>query len=100
MSADRNAEQTPGEALRNEAEALIWSLLDDQIDDSGVERLEKLLSEHEAIRRRYVECVQLHVDLTEHFSPRDRSVAEGDILNPLISENLPGPEGTHTPLGE
>ena len=100
MSADRNAEQTPGEALRNEAEALIWSLLDDQIDDSGVERLEKLLSEHEAIRRRYVECVQLHVDLASHFQVSDQQQSDGNVLSSVISENMPGADGSHSPMSD
>ena len=99
MNAEPNRTTSP-EDLLSEAETLIWALLDDQLEEVDVARLEQLLTSHESVRRRYAECVQLHVDLTEHFSPRDRSVAEGDILNQLISENLPGPEGTHTPLGE
>ena len=100
MTADQNSDNTTGEALLNEAEALIWSLLDDQIDDGGVDRLEKLLSEHEAIRRRYVECVQLHVDLSNHFQVPGQQPSGGNVLSSLISENLPGADGSHSPMSD
>jgi hypothetical protein len=62
---------TPGESavlVLDEAETLIWALLDDQLEDAETARLAKLLEDHEAVRRRYLDCVQLHVDLRDHFA--------------------------------
>lgn len=65
---------TPGESavlVLDEAENLIWALLDDHIDDADIARLTKLLNENEDVRRRYLDCVQLHVDLRDHFAAVD-----------------------------
>jgi len=51
----------------DEAERLIWALLDQPGDEADVHRLEKLIVENEQVRRRYMECVQLHADLCHHF---------------------------------
>jgi hypothetical protein len=50
-----------------ETEVLIWDLLDEQLDDAGFARLSHLLEANATVRSRYMECVQLHVDLHEHF---------------------------------
>lgn len=56
-----------GENLLAQAEVLIWSLLDDDIEPTDVKRLEVMMKEHEQVRLRYVDCVQLHTDLHQHF---------------------------------
>ena len=63
-------EQTNDDLL-NEAEQLIWSLLDETLEEADVTRLEGLVQEKEAVRTRYLECVQLHSDLAQHFSEKD-----------------------------
>jgi hypothetical protein len=68
---------TPAESavlVLDEAENLIWALLDDHLDDASSARLAKLLDQHESVRRRYLDCVQLHVDLQEHFAPAGSAV--------------------------
>lgn len=50
-----------------ETETLIWDLLDDQLDNAGQVRLSQLLEKNATVRERYISCVQLHVDLQEHF---------------------------------
>lgn len=99
MQADPN-DQTSPEALLAEAEAMIWALLDDQLDEADVVRLEQLLTNEESIRRRYAECVRLHADLTEYFSPRVPGTGDGEILNQIISENLPAADGARSPLSD
>jgi len=51
------------EPLLEIAENLIWALLDDQISAAQCSQLEQLILDHEQVRRRYLECMQLHVDL-------------------------------------
>jgi hypothetical protein len=66
-----NRELTPSESavlVLEEAERLIWALLDDHLEPAETTKLAKLLQENEDVRRRYVECVQLHVDLHDHFA--------------------------------
>jgi anti-sigma factor RsiW len=67
-----NPHLTPAESavlVLDEAENLIWALLDDQLNEADSARLAKLLEEHDAVRQRYIDCVQLHVDLQDHFAP-------------------------------
>ena len=56
-----------GEALLEQAEGLIWALLDDEIETTDLKRLESLIQAHEQVRQRYVDCVQMHTDLHQHF---------------------------------
>lgn len=85
----------PTAALLETTETLVWQLLDDQIDDAQVAQLEKLLAESEAARGRYLDCMQLHIDLVEHFAeqapktPGDKPSVP--ILSQLLPEDFPGP---------
>ncbi len=86
---------TPAESavlVLDEAESLIWALLDDQLDEASAGRLAKLLEDHETVRRRYIDCVQLHVYLQDHFTgarqPQGRSTAIPILPN--LTPSLPG----------
>ena len=75
-------------ARLEEAETLIWSLLDEQLDDAGSLRLATLLEQDAAVRARYVDCVQLHVDLREHFGqPAEKGNAS--VVLPNLIPGLP-----------
>lgn len=63
--------QSSSDAMLDEAELMIWALLDEEIAEQDTQKLEKLLSENEQVRQRYIECTQLHVDLTQHFAPQN-----------------------------
>ncbi|MCC6493197.1 MAG: hypothetical protein IT424_09265 [Pirellulales bacterium] len=56
------------EIALDEAESLIWALLDEQLDVTDVARLSDMLTQDALVRARFVECVQLHVDLRDHFA--------------------------------
>lgn len=78
---------TPAESavlLLDEAESLIWALLDDQLETAETTRLTELLNANEEVRRRYLECVQLHVDLQHHFSAREAVAARTPVLPNLL----------------
>jgi anti-sigma factor RsiW len=86
---------TPAESavlVLDEAENLIWTLLDDQLDEASSARLAKLLEEHEAVRQRYIDCVQLHVDLQDHFVDHARKPtgAKTTALPLNLTPGVPG----------
>ena len=53
--------------MLDEAEALIWSLLDGSLDAANTTRLEGLIREDKAVMDRYLQCVQLESELRGHF---------------------------------
>lgn len=86
---DRSAQ----EAALAETETLIWGLLDDQLSEADACRLESMLLADEAARGRYVQCVQLHCDLADHFQPEADRLAKSPILANLEMDIIPGAEG-------
>jgi hypothetical protein len=52
----------------SEVQELTWAMLDDLITDRQFQRLEQLLSSDDEAREVYVECIQLHADLAQHFA--------------------------------
>jgi anti-sigma factor RsiW len=64
---DQNLHDSNDELLI-QAEEMIWSLLDDNLPPAEAPRLEKMIEENGEVRARYLECVQLHADLTGHFA--------------------------------
>src|SRR5262245_39684553 len=90
---------TPAESavlVLDEAESLIWALLDDQIDEASAARLAKLLEDHESVRRRYIDCVQLHVDLQDHFTDarQPQGAPTATPILPNLTPSLPGGDST------
>ena len=87
---------TPSESavlVLDEAENLIWALLDDQLDSAETTKLAKLLETNEQVRRRYLECVQLHVDLQDHFAgagAKEAGKPGTPILPNLMTGGTPG----------
>lgn len=67
MTSQEGFLENSGDQLLNEAEKLIWSLLDENISETEKVRLEGMIQEHEEVRQRYLECTQMHADLTQHF---------------------------------
>jgi len=67
-SDQKNGLEQANDSLLDEAEALIWALLDDSIEPANLKRLESLLQENEQVRQRYISCVQMHADLNQHFA--------------------------------
>jgi hypothetical protein len=49
--------------LAVEVQDLVWRLLDEQVTDQQICRLEELLRTNNQARRIYMACIQLHVDL-------------------------------------
>ncbi len=79
-------------ALVDQAEAMIWKLLDEQLDEDDCRRLEQMISDHEEVRQRYLECVQLHVGLHELLAEKTGSpvVAPQSPVLGLLGGAIPG----------
>lgn len=77
-------------AMLDEAEALIWALLDDQIEPADIKKLEALLQEKEEVRQRYISCVQMHCDLQEHFGEAKTPVADSKLPDSPVLGSLGG----------
>lgn len=80
-----------------ESEALIWDLLDDELDEADFARLVSLLEENSTVRSRYVDCVQLHVDLQDYFGKKALEEKQlGEMQRggtPVVANALPGLAG-------
>ena len=72
------------DSILEEAEQLIWAVLDDQVDKADLERLETLLHQDEQIRERYIQCVQLHTDLTTMLPAEGESPPEDLPKTPIV----------------
>ncbi len=82
---NQNPQIQVNEALLNEAEALIWKLLDDQIETADLQQLENLIRENEQVRQRYFTCVQMHADLHKHFKPQELAKALEELpISPVL----------------
>ncbi len=84
---------------RREVEDLTWRYIDDVIQPRQFKRLESLLREHEEARKQYVECVMLHVQLYEFFSPKKVgldgkpriNIANDTFLSQLLDTQVQAP---------
>ncbi len=85
--------QQADESLLEQAETLVWALLDDEIETADLKQLEQMLRDHDAVRQRYIECVQMHFDLHEHFgAPRETSeldIPKSPVLG-MLGDLRPG----------
>jgi hypothetical protein len=80
----------PADPKLEEAETLIWAMLDEQLENADMERLAKMIEQDAEIRSRYIDYVQLHVDLREHFGRQAADEGQGTVVLPNL---LPGVSG-------
>lgn len=80
-----------------ELDDLINGLLDKQLDDAQSARLSTMLTSDAGARQRYIEYVQLHVDLEDYFLPAKRKQAIADVAKKLGAP-LPAIVQTDVPL--
>ena len=77
---------------------LAWKMLDGCLEEEEAEQLDLLLLHSEAARRRYVEVVQMHVDLLDKFGGIPRS---DELLRKLLDAKLtPSSPAVQPPSGE
>ena len=110
MPADDRSIEQKTQQLLDEAEALIWGLLDENIDALDSQRLEALMA-NEEVRQRYVQCVELHSDLqnllgdnnkTKPQSQNTQSPVLGSLGDSSLGIIFPNITNTNVlpPLGE
>jgi anti-sigma factor RsiW len=69
-------------------EQLVWAMLDEQISDDDRNRLQQLIESDELARATYIECVQMHVDLQNHFAA-DAKEDRGSNESPATAAKSP-----------
>jgi hypothetical protein len=70
---------------------LTWALLDELITDNELATLNQLLIESASARATYIQCIQLHADLSGHFAPpMSTETAKGANKTPVLSFLSPG----------
>ncbi len=84
MQDDNSPLEQTTDQLLNEAEQLIWALLDEQIADDDVKRLEAMIQNDPRVRQRYLTCVQLHADLHQQCNTSSESTATPDFKSPVL----------------
>jgi anti-sigma factor RsiW len=101
MAHEDSSHSKRTEAMLEEAEALTWALIDDQLNEADAAKLAQLLEQHEQARARYIECAQLHVDLQDHFTPPTDAEGKspGVVVLPNLLPGLPGIE-SRPPVAE
>src|SRR6187431_2536307 len=65
--SQNNSESGAAESFDRTHE-LTWALLDDCINGQEFAELEDRLLNEETARKSYLDCIQLHAQLTEHFA--------------------------------
>jgi hypothetical protein len=68
FDANNPRQDDPEQMVLERIQELTWALLDETITDDEKSLLDTLLLTGDAARNRYLECVQLHTDLTFHFA--------------------------------
>jgi hypothetical protein len=93
MSREQNTNpRIAAEGPLDEAESLIWAMLDEQLDAPQKERLCKMIEEDQGVRALYIDCVQLHVDLSEHYG-RAAAKSGGTVVLGNLMTGMPGTQG-------
>jgi len=87
---------TSSQKLADEAEAMIWKLLDDRLDEDDCNRLQQMITEHEEVRLRYLGCVQMHVGLHDLLAKKadlPQAAPQSPVLGSLggvLPSEMPG----------
>jgi hypothetical protein len=83
--------------VRERVQELTWALVDDQITPDELQLLEGLLLGDDAARETYLDCVQLHADLVDHFAlPAQPSARRTPVIG-FLGEAFPPTEAQSTP---
>lgn len=63
---------------------LTWSLVDEQLGEDDFRLLENLLLSDDRARETYLDCMQLHSDLTHHFAEPAASEGADRSKSPVL----------------
>lgn len=65
-------------------EQLVWMYLDDALPEGDLPKLENMLQENAQYMQVYLDCVQLHADLGQHFQGNKPLQIEGLPPSPVL----------------
>jgi len=82
--------------VRERVQELTWALVDDQITPDELQLLESLLLGDDAARETYLDCIQLHADLTTHFAEAAQPSARRSPVIGFLGEAFPPAEAQRT----
>ncbi len=85
-------------AIPEDLEGLVWAMLDGQISEDELGRLDALLRDDEEVRRLYLQCVQLHVDLVDFYAATHNTAVQSPIGIPLSVSLPPGDASVADPV--
>tara|TARA_R110002073_G_scaffold328728_2_gene510340 strand:+ start:9410 stop:9706 length:297 start_codon:yes stop_codon:yes gene_type:complete len=71
---------TPGNessSQMDDVEELSWKMLDNNISEADLRRLELLLQDNAECRQRYLDCAKLHCELNAFFNPASQEQETG-----------------------
>jgi hypothetical protein len=89
MSFNRQ-DSTPELTLLDRVDELVSALVDDYITDADFAELEATLLTSRDARSRYIDDMQLHVDLIHHFRPRSEPMIPS-LVQSLMASASPVP---------
>jgi hypothetical protein len=71
--------------IQERVQELTWALVDEQINQDEMQLLEGLLLSDDQARSTYIDCIQLHTDLSVHFAKAASGPATPDAQSPVLS---------------
>ncbi len=89
-SFDRH-DSTPELTLLDRVDELVSALVDDYITDAEFAELEATLLTSRDARSRYIDDMQLHVDLIHHFRPRSEPLIPSVVTGLMASATVAPP---------
>jgi hypothetical protein len=73
-----------------ETQRLTWAVLDENITQKELKRLEQLLLEDSEARQTYINCVQMHADLMEFYGQQPKESSPGKKVQKKVpTQDLP-----------
>lgn len=95
QNADHGRGDLPAETTLDRVDLLVSALVDEHISDAELQELESLLEESLEARQRYMQGMQLHANLMQHYQPVDAT----DLTkkSPVLGFLGPDESGIHFP---
>ncbi|MEM6798620.1 MAG: hypothetical protein AAF589_03820 [Planctomycetota bacterium] len=93
--AEANNPNSTDESAFEQIDLLVSALVDDILTEEQAAELETLLSEDATTRTRYIQGIQLHADLLDHFRPQADTIPgdKSPVLGFLADVNSQTPDG-------
>lgn len=71
--------------IQERVQELTWAMVDEQINADEMQLLEGLLLSDDQARSTYIDCIQLHTDLSIHFAKSGSGPSTPEGKSPVLS---------------